>query len=194
MSSLQKITIRNSVLIIMIVLAAATRLLNINHITEWVTFTPVGAVALFGGTYFKDKWKAFLVPMLTLFVSDLALNYAYFHKFELMDSSSIMVYISFAIMVVIGMYVKKVNIGTVVSASLLSVLVHWLLTDIQPWLSGTLYAKSILGYGQSLIAAVPFEKPLLIGNLLFGAILYGGFELAKRKFTILAPQRPTELA
>jgi hypothetical protein len=184
MSSLQKINIRNSVLILMIVAAVATRLLNINHISDWVTFTPVGAVALFGGTYFKDKWKAFLVPMLTLFISDLALNYAFFHKFVWVDSSSIIVYICFAMMVIIGMSVKKVNVANVLGVSLLSVLVHWLFTDI-PVFYGATYAHNLSGYWAALCNAIPFEKSLLMGNLIFGTVLYGGFELAKRKYTVL---------
>jgi len=32
---------------------------------------------------------------------------------------------------------------------------------------------------------LPFEKSLLLGNLIFGALLFGGFELAKRKYTVL---------
>jgi len=191
--AVQKTNIRNSVLILMIIVAVITRSLNINHITEWVTFTPIGAVALFAGTYFKDRVKAFLVPILVVFISDLALNYAWFHKFVWVDSSSIVVYISLAFMVVIGMNVKKVNVVNVVGASLLGVLIHWLLTDM-PFLysvstNGLAYAHNLTGYGQALIAAIPFEKSLLFGNLLFGAILYGGFELAKSKFAVLQTQR-----
>jgi len=190
MSIQQKINIRNSVLILMIIAAAATRLLNINHISGWTTYTPVGAISLFGGTYFSDKWKAYLVPLVILFISDLALNYMYFHKFVWMDSESIMVYVSFVMMVYIGSYINKVSVANVLAVSLVSVLVHWLLTDL-PWLhGGALYSKSLLGYGEALVAALPFEKSLLVGNLIFGAVLYGGFELAKRKYAVLQNNKP----
>lgn len=182
--SLEKINIRNSVLILMIIVAAVIRSLNINHITEWVTFTPIGAVAMFSGTYFKDKFKAFFVPLLTIFVSDLALNYVYYHKFVLVSSSSIIVYISLALMVVVGMMIKKVNVMNVISASLVSVLIHWLLTNL-PFLYGTLYTHDMAGYAKSLYAAIWFERSLLYGNLIFGGLLYGGFELAQRKYTVL---------
>lgn len=188
--SLQKFNIRNSVLILMIIAAAVTRSLNINHISEWVTFTPIGAVALFAGTYFKDKVKAFVVPLLVVFISDLALNYAWLHKFVWFSSSSVIVYISLAVMVVMGMYIKKVNVVNVTGMALGAVLMHWLLTDM-PFLY-TLYPHNLTGYGQALVAAIPFEKSLLFGNLIFGALLYGGFELAKRKYTVL--QINTELA
>jgi hypothetical protein len=183
--SLKKINLRNGALVFMIVCAAATRLINVNHLSVWSNFTPVGAVSLFGGAYFSDKWKAYLVPLLTLFISDIALDYVYFNKFMLFYNGALPVYISFALMVFIGTYIKKVNVGNVLAASLAAVFVHWIITDIDPWLSGTLYAKSLYGYSESLIAAIPFEKNMLLGNLLFSAILFGGFELAQRKFTVL---------
>jgi hypothetical protein len=183
--SLQKINLRNSILILMIIIAGAARLININHLTGLSNFTPVGAMALFGGAYFSDKWKAYLVPFLALFISDFALDYIYFGKFMLFYSGALPVYISFAVMVLIGTHIKNVNVTNVVLGSMGAVLVHWLITDIDPWLQGTMYAKSFYGYGESLIAAIPFEKSMLLGNLIYGAILFGGFELAKSKFTVL---------
>lgn len=183
--SLQKINLRNSLLILMIIAAGAARLINFNHLTGWTNFTPVGAMALFGGAYFSDKWKAFLVPLVTLFISDIALDYLYFGKFMLFYEGALPVYIAFALMVLIGTYIKKVNVTNVVLGSVSAVLVHWLITDIDPWLQGTMYSKSFYGYGESLIAAIPFERGMLFANLIYGAILFGGFELAKSKFTAL---------
>src|ERR1043165_4314634 len=37
-------------------------------------FTPIGAVALFGAAFFRNKWMAFLVPLAALFLSDVALE------------------------------------------------------------------------------------------------------------------------
>jgi len=169
----------------MIIAAGATRLINFNHLTGWTNFTPVGAMALFGGAYFSDKWKAFLVPLFTLFISDIALDYLYFGKFMLFYSGALPVYIAFALMVLIGTYIKKVNVTNVVLGSIAAVLVHWLITDIDAWLQGTMYSKGIYGYGESLIAAIPFEKAMLFANLIYGTILFGGFELAKRKYAVL---------
>lgn len=183
--SLEKINIRNSILILMIILAAAMRFIHLDNQNVWANFTPVGAVSLFGGAYFTDKKKAYLVPLLTLFLSDLLINYLYFHKFVWFYSSAIWVYISFALMVFIGAKISKVNFVNVIVASLAAVLVHWLLTDIDPWLYGTLYDKSLIGYFQSLYAAIPFERSLVMGNFVYGFVLFGGFELVKSKFPAL---------
>lgn len=183
MSSQQKINTRNAVLILMIVFAVAMRLVSYKF--QFLSnFTPVGAVALFGGAYFNDKWKAYLVPLLTLFLSDIAINYLYTGKFVLWYSSSIYMYLCFALMVLIGTMIKKVNALNVFLASVASVLVHWLIMDL-PWLYGTLYPHTLGGYMQSLVAAIPFEKNMILGDAVYGAILFGGFELAKSKYTFL---------
>jgi len=187
--SLNKINVRNWVLVVMILAAAATRFFSLGEQTAWSNFTPVGAIAMFGGTYFTNKYKAYLVPLITLFISDLFVTYSYTGEFTLFYDGFIWVYICFVAMVFIGSLIKTVNVNTVLLGSLAGVLIHWLVTDIEPWLGGTLYNKDITGYYQSLIAAIPFEKNLLLGNLLFGAVLYGGFELAKSKFTILKSQK-----
>lgn len=187
--SSQKINIRTTVLILMIVAAAAMRFISFKF-PALSNFTPVGAIALFGGAYFTDKWKAYFVVLLTLFVSDIYINYLYTSKLVLWyGSSATWTYLAFALMVLAGSLIKKVNVANVLLASLGAIAIHWLITDIDPWLNGTMYAKDITGYFQSLIAAIPFERNMVLGDALFGAILFGGFELAKSKYTSLRSRK-----
>ena len=58
------------VLLVGIVLLAALARL----IPHPPNFTPIAAVALFGAAHFKNKWAAFLVPLLAMFISDAALE------------------------------------------------------------------------------------------------------------------------
>ena len=183
--SLKNWNARNWVLFLIIIAAGATRFMPLLGDANWFNFTPVGAIALFAGTHFKNRWKAYAVPLLLLFFSDILINYTYTGTWTLFYGGFAVVYVCFAVMVFIGSLIKKVSVGNVLLASLAGVLIHWLVTDIEPWLGGTMYSKDITGYFQSLVAAIPFEKNLLLGNLIFGAVLYGGFELAKSKFTVL---------
>ncbi|MEO7212401.1 DUF6580 family putative transport protein [Mucilaginibacter sp.] len=189
--SLQKINTRNTILILMIVAAVAMRFVSYKF-PVLSNFTPVGAIALFGGAYFTDKWKAYLVPLAALFVSDIFINYLYTSKWVLYYSGSIWMYLCFALMVLVGTFIKKVNVGTVGLASLVSVLIHWLIMDL-PWLYGTLYPHTLAGYGASLVAAIPFEMNMVYGDLLFGTLLFGGFELAKSKYTVLQSKKQLAL-
>lgn len=180
--TLQKVNTRNTVLVLMIVAAVAFRLVSYKYPYVLSNFNPVGAIALFGGAYFTDKWKAYLVPLLVLFVSDIFLNHFYSGKWELMDQSSVMVYVFFIVMVFIGTLIKKANVLNIFAVSLLGVVLHWLLTDLP---IGNLYPHTWGGYIQSLTAAIPFERNMLLGDIVFCALLFGGFELAKSKYSSL---------
>ena len=67
-------TTRNIVIILMIVAAAAFRLLAFKY-KDLSNFNPVGAIALFGGAYFASKWKSYATVLFTLFTTDIVLNY-----------------------------------------------------------------------------------------------------------------------
>ena len=189
--SVQKINTRNTVLILMIVAATAMRFVSYKF-PVLSNFTPVGAIALFGGAYFTDKWKAYLVPLAALFISDIFINYLYTSKWVLFYSGSEWMYLCFALMVLIGTFIKKVNVVSVSLGSLAGVAVHWLIMDL-PWLYGNLYPHTLAGYGQSLVNAIPFERNMVLGDIVFGAILFGGFELAKNKYTALQGKRQLAL-
>src|SRR6202012_2970635 len=182
--SLQKINTRNVVLVLLILAAAAMRLVSYKYPAVISNFTPVGAIALFGGAYFTDKWKAYAVVLITLFASDIAINYLYTSKITLWNNYSFWVYACFALMVFVGTLIRKATFVNVFLASLVSIAIHWLIIDL-PWLYGTLYPHTLAGYGQSLIAAIPFEKNMVLGDALFCMLLFGGFELAKSKYTVL---------
>jgi len=181
--SAKNINIRTVVLILIVLAATAMRLVSFKF-PLLSNFTPVGAIALFGGAYFNPKWKAYIVVLLSLFLSDIVINYLYTSKWVLLYSGSLYLYLCFAIMVFVGSLINKVNVLSVFLASFASVAIHWLIMDL-PWLYGTMYPHTLAGYGASLVAALPFEKNMILGDIIFGAILFGGFELAKNKYTIL---------
>ena len=58
--TLQKINTRNIVLALIIIALTAIRLLTFKY-QVWSNFTPVGAMAIFSGVYFNEKWKAYAI-------------------------------------------------------------------------------------------------------------------------------------
>ena len=68
--SSQKIITRNVVLVLLIIAATAMRFVSYKYQTVLSNFTPVGAIAIFGGVYFAEKWKAYVVVLLSLVISD----------------------------------------------------------------------------------------------------------------------------
>ncbi|WP_158828354.1 DUF6580 family putative transport protein [Mucilaginibacter lacusdianchii] len=184
MSSTKKINIGYPALLLAVLAAVvstgAMRYVSYSY-PALSNFTPMGAFAIFGGAYFADKWKAAVIPVVTLFVTNIFINYLYFSKLIWFNTESLWLYASLVIMVWIGSFIKTVNVANVLLASLTSVAVHWLLTDISPWLNSNLYDKGIIGYGESLVMALPFERNMLLADAVFGGLLFGGYEWLKNR-------------
>src|ERR1700741_1685887 len=84
----KSLILRGAVITTMIVVAAVLRV--VPH--PW-NLTPIGAIALFSGAMFRNRWLAFALPLASLFVGDVFIG---FHKLMFV------VYASFAISVAIG--------------------------------------------------------------------------------------------
>jgi hypothetical protein len=191
--SLPKFNPRTTILCLFILLMAAGRVifsLGFQH-SPMSNFSALGAMAMFGGAYFSSKPKAFLLPLLTLWLSDLLLNrFLYYHEWRWFYSGCYWTYGAFALMVITGrLLVKKVAVRNILFASAVIVLIHWIVTDLGVWLEGTMYPKTAAGWWACLVAAIPYERDFLTGTLLFGAVFFGLFEWIQRKYIVLQNPR-----
>ena len=93
---LQKINTRTIVLILMMLVASLGRLISYEF-PQLSNFTPLGAIALFGGAYFNDKWKAYGMVLITLFLSDVLIDYLYTSKLMFWYDGAQWVYLPFLI-------------------------------------------------------------------------------------------------
>lgn len=140
--------------------------------------SPIAAMALFGGAYFSDKRLAFLVPLLALLLSDWILG---------LHDTMLYVYGGFALTVVIGFWIgKQVNLGRIATATVGASIVFFLLTNFGAWLTSGLYPMTVDGLMQAYVAGIPFFQNSLLGNLVFTALLFGGFALLQRNVTKLS--------
>lgn len=159
-----------------ILAAAAARLLP--H--PW-NFTPIGAMALFGGAQFASKRTSFLLPFAALFLGDLVLG---LHK--LMP----FVYTCFAFTVCLGFWVRRnPSAGRIALASLISAVVFFLVTNFSVWaLLGT-YPRNAAGLIECYLAGLPLLRNGLLSDLFYASVLFGGLALAQRRFTSLREPR-----
>ena len=129
-------------------------------------FTPIAAIALLSSKGFVNRWVAFLIPIVSLFISDLFLG---------LHTTIPFVYGSFILIALLGRYVKKINIFSV----LLSSSIFFLVTNLGVWLLN--YPLSVEGLFQCYILALPFFLNTVIGDLVYGALLiYPFYVLQKR--------------
>lgn len=197
--STQKINPRTSVLVLFMLLTAVLRLLNTGNTSQLplANFTPIGAMALFGGSYFNTRWKGYFFPLLTLLISDVIMMKLIYPRFDngLLYSGWYWTYGAFAVMVLIGQFIKKPSFSSVVIAAIVAALSHWIITDFGVWMQGGLdittgkpYSSDLHGFMQCYILAIPFLQNMLIGNLVYGGILFGGFEFLQKRYPALQVQ------
>ncbi|OGZ18943.1 MAG: hypothetical protein A2175_02275 [Candidatus Nealsonbacteria bacterium RBG_13_42_11] len=133
-------------------------------------FTPILAIALFGGVYLSRK-IAFILPLAAMVISDVFIGY---YEVKLM----IAVYGSFLLCVILGFWLKKnKRWQTIFESSVLSALIFFLLTNFAVWAFTPWYAKTFSGIIQCYLMALPFFKNTLLGNLFYVTIFFGAYEI-----------------
>jgi hypothetical protein len=146
-------------------------------------FTPVGAMALFGGACFTRKSAAFGVPLAALMLSDLALAVTTY-SFQSLFAMPV-VYLTFALIVGMGMLLRgRQRLLPIAAAAVGAALLHFLITNF-PALPGHNASLTWQGVTASYLAGVPFLQNMLYANLVFCALLFGGFAWAQRRFPAL---------
>ena len=135
-------------------------------------FTPVLAVGVFSGFYFKQVYLSFFVVIFSMFIGDLFLG---FH------STMFFTYISLVVAVLIGLYIKRFNFTEILFSGLASSLCFFIITNFGAWLTLEMYEKNLTGLLQSYVLAIPFFHNTLISTLLYLVVLKLLFNFIVRK-------------
>ena len=160
-----------------IIIAATSRLFP--HIPN---FTPIAAMALFGGVYFSDKRLAFIIPLLAMFISDVALELITGWGFH---NTIVYVYVAFILTSIIGLYVKRnTTASSILGASVLSSLLFFIITNFGVW-AATGMLGGAAGLGTTYGLGIPFFAPTVLGDLFFNALLFGAFFFAQKRIPAL---------
>ena len=173
-------------LIGMIVLAALSRLLP-----HPPNFSPVEAMALFGGAYFASRRAALWVPLVAMLISDLALgliNGGLYAEYFL-SAGFLLVYLCIALSTLLGFGMRgRVTASRVVGYSVLGSVLFFVVTNFGAWLGSSMYPQNASGLMLAYAAGIPFFKGTLFGTLFYSALLFGGFELLRRRMPALRAQ------
>lgn len=180
-----KLNLRFGILAAIVIGAAMSRLLP-----HPPNATAVGAMALFGGAYFIQRWQALVLPLVAMWLSDLVLNNivykAYNPTFTLFTEGGAFIYGAIALIVVLGwVLLKKVKMENVMAASLTGSVLFFLITNAGAWMGSTLYPQTGEGLLMAYVAGLPFLLNTIGGDLMWCAVLFGGFEWAQQRFPAL---------
>ncbi len=181
----QKFNLRISVITLMILFAAFSRL-----IPHPANFAPIGAMALFGAAYFHQRYLSFIIPIISMWISDLVLNNIvygqYFDHFVWFYPGFYWTYGAFILIGLLGfLLLKKVKIQNALVAGILSSIVFFIVSNFGVWASTTMYPKDFSGLMICYTAGLPFFKNTLLGDLVYTGILFGVFEFAQHRFPVL---------
>lgn len=138
--------------------------------------TPVIAMALFSGATLggaglglgRKVW-ALAVPLIAMFVSDLALG---------LHSQMGAVYGSILLIAVLGFALQKSKKpARVAGASIAASLLFFAITNFTVWTSSGMYPMTSEGLVACYGAALPFLRNAILGDLFFSGVLFGAYAL-----------------
>ncbi len=139
-------------------------------------FTPILALAIFGGAYLPNRITAISLPIISMFISDLIIG---FH------SQIFTVYATIILLSILGHLMKTKNFKNFAITGFTGSLIFFIITNFSVWLGGSLYPLTIDGIIQCYIMAIPFFHNTLISTMLFLTILFFGYTFAEKKISNL---------
>jgi hypothetical protein len=183
---------RSRVLVAIVAIVVATRLV-IRFIPGVVpyNFTPVEAIALFGGAYFVDRRLAFAVPLTAMVVADIliALSLPANWIGDWLRALPA-VYGCVALTTFAGLTLRERVTGVRVGVyAFASAVFFFAVTNFATWLTARPEAGEACAQGlmACYVIALPFFRGTLLGTLFWTIVLFGGFEFLQRRWPALRP-------
>jgi hypothetical protein len=150
-------------------------------------FTPQLALAIFSGAFIKDKKLAFLLPIVSMFISDLIYQALYlagvtpiygFYKGQWIN------YALIASVTVFGLMLKNIRVTNVLLVSIAGPTFFFLISNFLTWAGVgdyVEYTKDLSGLMLCYEAGLPFYKNSLIGTVVYSGVLFGSWYMINRR-------------
>jgi hypothetical protein len=148
-------------------------------------FAPQIAMAIFGGAVIKDKKLAFVLPLLSMLISDCLIHVLYINDlfpYGGFYSGQITNYILLGSLTFIGFFIKGWNVGRIGAAAIAAPTAYFLMSNLLVWANGGGFhrPKTFDGLMMCFADALPFYRSGLVSTMIFTVILFGGFYLLQR--------------
>lgn len=152
------------VLATLVLIAAGSRMLQVLP-----NFSAVAAVAMFAGFFFRSRVLGIVAVVGAMLLSDLSIGG---HDWRMM----LVVYGSLCAPVFFSQILgQRPGVTRLALGGLLSAAVFFVVTNFAVWSFGGLYERSIAGLLECYVAAVPFARFTLAGDVLFSVAIFGAF-------------------
>ncbi|MDX2129255.1 MAG: DUF6580 family putative transport protein [Chloroherpetonaceae bacterium] len=153
--------------------------------------TAIAAVALFGSFRFNSKIEGLFVPVAAMLVSDIALEILYrvgVNPFAGFHTGMWHVYLAVTLISFIGFWLKSatkpgyLEITKLAGASIVSSFVFFIVTNFGVWLGSGYYPQNMQGLTLCYVAALPFLRNQITGDLFFTTVIFGSYFASLRYF------------
>ena len=146
----------------------------------WSGFSPIIAIALFSGMMIKDKSASFLLPLVSLFISDLIIEGLFQLKlfpFQGLYGYQLFNYSLLLISTLVGWAIKGKNFKSVVTAGFVGTTLFFLLSNFSVWFcsSEEFYTHDLAGLVKCFAAGLPFYSHSLIATYCFLPLILLGY-------------------
>ena len=146
-------------------------------------FTPLAAVAIFGGVVLPRRW-AVTLPLVGMVLSDLVIG---------LHPLIAYTWGSFALIAIGSSWLmKKVTVASALGASLSASVLFFVVSNFGVWAEGRLYDRTLSGLVSCYYNALPFFRGTVLGDLVFVGMLFGAYALAVNMAAVVT--RPKVLA
>jgi len=148
-------------------------------------FAPQIAMAVFGAAVIKDKRLAFLLPLISMFLSDVLYEvlfrngYAPYGGFY---EGQITNYILLAAITLVGFWARNLNWSRIAAATIAAPTIYFLASNFVVWFGGggLQRPKTFDGLLMCYNDAIPFFRSSLMYTIIFSAMFFGGYFLVQR--------------
>lgn len=161
---------------LIVLLAVLSRLLPHPH-----NFAPFGAIALFGAAFYGNRILAFLVPVVSIYLSGLIIN-NFFYKnlyssFTWFDENIIWQSLAYICTVILGfvLFKRTVSWSKIALGALSAAFIFYIFTNFGFWASGLMWPKTLAGLLQCYAAGLPFLSYQILGDLLYSTCMFAAY-------------------
>ena len=147
--------------------------------------TPVGAMFLFSGATFSRKLESLFVPLVALLLSDyVVIQVLYGGKYSWFSPYS---WAGFLLVGMIGWALRnRISYATVAAGSFAGSVVFFLVSNFGVWAGWRLYPATWSGLATCYLAALPFFRNTVLGDLIYAGLMFGSYELIRHRRPAMA--------
>ena len=122
-------------------------------------FTPIIAMAIMSGYFFRNIYLSLFVMLFSMLLADVFIGFYY---------NMIFVYLTLFLITFIFFNISnKINSKNLLICSLTGSLIFFIFSNFGVWFLGSLYEKSLTGLVECYILAIPFFLNTLLSTIFF---------------------------